>query len=393
MEPLPPPCHHQPDLRFGLAAALLLGVILASPPATKAAEIPVVAVVPVTRGEIYREVAFDAELRPYKEIELHARATGYLDKMLVDAGDVVKEGQLIAELDVPELEFDLQNAEAAERRAKAGVESATAAYQEANLALTRLESADKAQPNLIAKQDVDSARLRDQSVKAALNAAREEQNVAAASTKRFQTLLSYTKITAPFDGVITRRYSDPGSLIQAGTSSASLPLVRLSQVDLLRVAFPVSVSYVASVKVGDEALIRIPSLRKEFSGQITRASQKVETSTRTMEAQIDLPNPDRALIAGVYATVMLKIDRRNDALILPLEAVTREKSTASVFLITKENKIEARNITAGTESPTHLEIVDGLAEGDLVMVGSRAQFFHGQSVQPKQVELPTLDHP
>jgi RND family efflux transporter MFP subunit len=356
-----------------------------------AAETPIVAVVPVATGEIYRNVTFDAELRPYKEIELYARATGYLDQILVDAGDAVQEGQLIAQLDVPELQFDLQNAEAAERRAKAGVENASAAYQEAHLTLTRLEAADKAQPNLIAKQDLDTARLREQAAQAALNAAREEQNVANASMNRFQTLLNYTKITAPFEGVITHRYSDPGALIQAGTSSGSRPLVRLSQVDLLRVAFPVSVSYVASVKVSDEALIRVPSLKKEFQGKISRVSQRVETSTRTMEAQIDLPNADLSLTPGVYATVLLKIDRRNNARILPLEAVTREKGTSSVYLITKENKIEARNIQTGTESPTHIEVVDGLAEGDLVMVGSRAQFYHGQSVQPKQVELPTLD--
>lgn len=368
-----------------------LFLVLVVPGLSTAADAPTVAVVPVTKGEIYREVSFDAELRPYKEIELHARATGYLDKMAVDAGDVVKEGQLIAALDVPELKFDLQNAEATERRAKADMEKATAAYEEAHLALTRLESADKAQPNLIAKQDIDSARLRDQSAKAALNSAKEEQNVAAASTKRFQTMLDYTQISAPFAGVITRRYSDPGSLIQAGTSSGTMPLVRLSQVDLLRVAFPVSVSYVAGVKVGDEAEIRIPAMGKKFPGKITRISQKVETATRTMEAQIDLPNADNSLIAGVYATVVLKIDRRSDARVLPIEAVARDKGTASVYLITKENKIEARNITVGTESPTHLEIKEGLAEGDLVMVGSRAQFSHGQSVQPKQVELPTLD--
>ncbi|MGV3660167.1 MAG: efflux RND transporter periplasmic adaptor subunit [Prosthecobacter sp.] len=370
----------------------LLLAALAAAVTCHAADTPIVAVVPVTQGEIYREVSFDAELRPYKEIELHARATGYLDKMLVDAGDVVKEGQLIAALDVPELQFDLQNAQATERRVKADMEKFTAAFEEAHLALTRLESADKAQPNLIAKQDIDSARLRDQSAKAALNSAKEEQNVAAASTKRFQTMLDYTQISAPFAGVITRRYSDPGSLIQAGTSSGSHPLVRLSQVDLLRVAFPVSVSYVAGVKVGDEAEIRIPSLRKNFAAKISRVSQKVETSTRTMEAQIDLPNADNSLIAGVYATVVLKIDRRNNALVLPVEAVARDKGTASVYLINKENKIEAKNITVGTESPTHLEVVEGLAAGDLVMVGSRAQFSHGQSVQPKQVSLPTLDN-
>lgn len=383
---LPSPSFSPPGRRLlgGVLAALAVGALAA-------ADVPTVAVVPVTTGEIYREVSFDAELRPYKEIELHARATGYLDKMLVDAGDVVKEGQLIAALDVPELTFDLQNAEATERRTKADMEKFTAAYDEAHLALTRLESADKAQPNLIAKQDVDSARLRDQSAKAALESAKEEQNVAAASTKRFKAMLGYTQISAPFEGVITRRYQDPGALIQAGTSSGSLPLVRLSQVDLLRVAFPVSVSYVAGVKVGDEAEIRIPSPGKKFTARISRVSQKVETATRTMEAQIDLPNKDNALIAGVYATVVLKIDRRNDALVLPVEAIARDKGTASVYLVNKENKIEAKNIIVGTESPTHLEVKEGLAAGDLVMVGSRAQFSHGQTVQPKQVELPTLD--
>ena len=129
------PCHlpSLAALRTGLLFIVIAGA------AAIAADVPIVAVVPVKKGEIYREVAFDAELRPYKEIELHARATGYLDKMLVDAGDAVKEGQMIAELDVPELKFDLQNAEATERRAKAEMEKATAAYEEAHLALTRLD--------------------------------------------------------------------------------------------------------------------------------------------------------------------------------------------------------------------------------------------------------------
>lgn len=374
--------------RFLMLAACLLrggGMPVAG------AETPVVAVVPVERAEIYREVSFDAELRPYQEIELHARATGYLDKMLVDAGDVVKEGQLIAALDVPELKIDLQNAQAMQRRAAAQVAQAQAGYEEAHLALTRLEGADKAQPNLIARQDLDSARLKDQSAMALLNAAKEESVVAETTARRFQTLLDYTQITAPFAGVITRRYSDPGSLIQAGTSSGSQPLVRLSQTNRLRVAFPVSVSYVSGVKVGDEAVIRIPSLGKVFQAKISRISQKVETATRTMEAQVDLSNEDGSLIAGVYANVVLKLDRHAGALVLPLEAVAREKGAASVFLVTKGNTLEARNITAGTESPTRLEIKEGLAEGDLVMVGSRAQFSNGQSVEPKRVELPKMD--
>ena len=350
-----------------------------------------VAAVAVAKGDVWREVAFDAELRPYQEVELHARATGYLDKMMVDAGDAVKEGQLIAALDVPELKFDLQNAQATQRRAAAEVQRVKAAYDEAHLELTRLQAADKAQPNLIAGQDMDSARLKDASAKASLDVATEESNVTASSVKKFQTMLDYTQIEAPFAGVITRRYSDVGSLIQAGTSSGSQPLVRLSQTDKLRVAFPVSVSYVAAVKEGDEAEVRIPALGQSFKGKISRISQKVETATRTMEAQVDLPNPGGKLIAGVYATVVLKMDRKSSALVLRVEAVAREKSGSTVFLITADKKLESRAVTVGTESPTRLEIASGLAEGDLVMVGSRAQFSAGQAVEPKIVELPKMD--
>src|SRR6186997_1091548 len=124
---------------------------------------PVVAAVPVTKGEVWREVTFDAELRPYQEVELHARATGYLEKIVVDAGDMVKEGQLIAELDSPELKFDLQNAQAVQRRSQAEVERVKASSEGAHLELTRLQGAAQAQPELIAKQDMDSTRLKDAS--------------------------------------------------------------------------------------------------------------------------------------------------------------------------------------------------------------------------------------
>jgi RND family efflux transporter MFP subunit len=352
---------------------------------------PIVGAVSVAKGDVWREVTFDAELKPYQEVELHARATGYLDKMLVDAGDAVKQGQMIAVLDAPEVQIDLQNAQAEHRRSQAEIERVKAAHEAAQLELTRLESAAKAQPALIARQDMDSARLKAASAKAALDVATEEANVSESSVKRFQTMLGYTKIEAPFAGIITRRYSDPGSLIQAGTSSGSHPLVRLSQVDRLRVTFPVSSSYVAAVKVGDDAEVRVSVLGQSFQAKIARISQKVETATRTMEAQVDLPNPGGKLTAGMYATVALKVDRKNSALVLPVEAVTREKTGSTVFLITSEKKLESRAVTVGTETPTRLEIATGLVEGDLVMVGSRAQYSPGQLVEPKVVELPKMD--
>lgn len=335
-----------------------------------------VAAVPVARGDIFREVSFDAELRPYQEIELHARATGYLEKILVDAGDEVKEGQPIAVLDVPELRNDLTRGQAALRRAEA-------TYKEAHLNYSRLTKVSQSQTDLVPQQDLDVAEAKDAASAAALAEVKSD-------VEKFGTLEGYTRINAPFTGVITKRYSDPGALIQAGTSTGSMPLVKLSQIDRLRVTFPVSVSYVAGIKVGADAKVIVPSLKKTFTGKIARISQKVETATRTMEAQIDLPNPERMMIAGVYATVVVQCDRKDNALLLPVEAVVRDHGTATVFLINREKKLESRTVTVGTESPTRIEVSGGLAEGDLVMIGSRAQFAAGQQVEPKRVQLPAM---
>jgi RND family efflux transporter MFP subunit len=157
------------------------------------------------------------------------------------------------------------------------------------------------------------------------------------------------------------------------------------------VTFPISASYVASVKPGDEAEVRISVLGQTLKAKVSRISQKVETATRTMEAQIDVPNPDGKLTAGLYATVALKIDRRSSTLLLPVEAVAREKTGSTVFLITPQKKLESRVVTIGTETPTRVEIANGLSEGDLVVIGSRAQFSPGQGVEPKIVELPKMD--
>src|ERR1043165_6115111 len=253
---------------------------------------PTVAAVKVARGELAQSVTFDAELRPFQEIDLHAKVSGFLDKLNVDAGDRVEAGQAIGTIEIPELKAELDYALASERRSQA-------ANQEAHLSFTRLKTAADSQRGLISEQDLDIAKARDLSAEAA----RAE---AQANVKKYRTMLDYTHITAPFAGVVTKRYVNTGALIQAGTTSSAVPLVRLSQNDKLRVGFPISLSFVARVKMGDPVEIRLPSAGKSLTGSVARFSRKVETATRTMEAEVDLPNADLALIPGVYATVVLK---------------------------------------------------------------------------------------
>jgi RND family efflux transporter MFP subunit len=378
-----------PDWRMACVAIVLFlvpgGICRAddAPNATKT----VVSAIKIVRGQVAQEASFEAELRPFQEIELHAKVTGYLETLTVDAGDQVKAGQLLATLDVPELKNDLEHAVAVERRCKAEIDRAQAAFDESHVSYTRLTAAEAAQPRLFAPQDLDIGKARDQSAQANLVAAREQASIAASDVKKYQTMLNYSQISSPFSGVISKRFADPGALIQAGTSSGTVPLVRLSQNDKLRISFPVSLSFVSLVKVGGPADVRIPSLGKTFPATISRFSRRVENSTRTMDVEVDLPNPDLLLTPGIYATVVLKLNQRDHVLFAPMEAVARDKKPPTVYLINKEGKIEERVVKIGMETPTRLEIVSGLEENDLVVFGGRAQIKPGQSVESKLIEL------
>jgi RND family efflux transporter MFP subunit len=299
-------------------------------------------------------------------------------------GDRVTNGQLLATLEIPELNDDLEHALAVERRSEEEVKKSEAEHEQAHLAYTRLAAVEKARPNLVAQQDIDLAQAKDRAEEAGLETAKRQVQVATADVKKLRTMLNYSRIPAPFDGVITKRFSDPGALIH-GTGSSSSPLVRLSQNDRLRLVFPVSEAFVSLIKIGDPVEIRVQSPSKIFTGAISRFTRKVETATRTMEVEADVPNPDLLITPGMYASVALVLEHRANALVVPVEAVSRQK-TSTVFLINKDKQIEERTIQVGLETPNRLEVLGGLAENDLVMVGSRTQVKPGQKVEPKMIE-------
>lgn len=353
-----------------------------------AAHPPVVAVMSVGRDDIAREISFDSELRPFQEVELHARVSGYLETLKVDAGDMVKEGQLLASLDVPELKLEVAHAQATERRTRAEIDRAKAAYEEAHMAYTRLVNTDKAQPRLIAAQDIDAASARNRSAEAALEAAKEQANVASADVQRLSTMLDYSKMTAPFSGVITKRYLDCGALIQAGTSSGSLPLLRLSQQDKLRLVIPVSLSLAPNIKVGNTVKIHISTIDRALVGTVSRFSRKVDSATRTMDTEVDVPNADLSLIPGMYATATLELQQHPKAIVVPHEAIARGKSgAATLYIVTKDNRIEERPVTLGLETALKMEVLSGVSENELVLVGSRSLVTPGQIVQPKMLTV------
>ena len=360
---------------MGVAALVAIVLMLTSRPGkavSDATSAPSVAVVKVTREDLAREIKIPAEFRPYSEVELHSKVSGYLQQITVDFGDRVKAGQLLATIEIPELKDELDNATATEQKAEAD-------YKNAHLAYSRLLAVNKEHPNLVAQEDLDTAESRDSDTAAAVAAAKAE-------AEKYQTLLDYTKITAPFDGVITRRYTDPGSMIQAGTASQAMPLLRLSDNYRLRLDFPVSVDYVQSIHVGDPVDVRIESLGgKTLTGKISRFTDRVDETTRTMTVEMDVPNPKLELIPGMYATVVLKADQRPHAVAIPTEAIRGDKMT--VYVVNAENEVEQRTVTLGLETPTKFEVLSGLKEGELVLLNNFAGIKPGQKVEPKLVNL------
>lgn len=358
-----------------IAAALVLIVLLRAwqgraPRAATAAPIPVVQVARADREDLFKEITVPAEFRPYTEVELHAKVSGYVKEMNVDIGDRVKAGQLLAVLEVPELHDDFDHAVANERRAQA-------VYRDAHLAYTRLVAVNKDRPNLIAQQDLDTAEAHDATAQGGLEEAK-------ADVEKYQTMVSYTRIVAPFDGVITKRYADPGSLIQAGTTSntQAMPLVRVSNNMLLRLDFPVSVDYVHGIHQQTPLQVRVESLgSRVLTGKIARLSDKVDDSTRTMIAEMEVPNPSLEVVPGMYASVVLKVDEHPQALAIPIEALPA--GGGSVLLVDASGKIEERAVKLGLETQTRYEVLGGLKVGDMVVTGNRGQLVVGQKVEPR----------
>ena len=339
-------------------------------PTASDGRIPAVAVAKVARRDLYKELTIQAEFRPYQEVELYAKVAGYLKAINVDFGDRVKAGDAIAEIEVPELRDELHRAIATEQRAEAD-------HRDGHLDYVRLLGVNRTQPNLVAQQDLDAAEARDRSTEAAVAAAKAER-------ERCQTLVGYTQIIAPFDGVVTARYADPGALIQTASSSQtqSLPLIRLSENQRLRLDFPVSVSYADEMEVGDPVEIVLEGSGRRLTEPITRFTRRIAMATRTMDTEVEVPNPDLKLIPGMYATVNLHLQNRPGALALPVEAVSPIGSP-TVYWVDRVGEIEEQPVKLGIEGPEYYEVLSGLIDGEQVVIGSRAGLHPGQKVLPK----------
>ncbi len=352
----------------------------------------------VGRHDLTRELDVAAEFRPFQEVEVHAKVAGYLKSIAVDVGDHVAAGQVVAVLEVPEFGEELAHATATERRteldvvrSRSEVKRTEATYLMRKVAYERLQAVSKARPNLVAQQEVDSsaAQYREaegqwESAKAALAATEQQVNVSSATKERVRTMMNYLKITAPFAGVVTKRYAHPGAMIQAGTASQTqaMPVVRISQIHHLRLVLPVPESAVSRVKLGGAVEVRVDALQQVFQGRVARFNDRLDAATRTMETEVDIDNRTGVILPGMFGTATIVLETRAGALAAPVQAVSGHNTKPAVMVV-KDGVLEERAVTLGMETPALVEILTGVGEGELVVTGNRSGLRVGQRVETK----------
>jgi RND family efflux transporter MFP subunit len=361
--------------------------------------VPVVPAAKVVRTDLRNSITLTAEFEPYYEVDVMAKEAGYIQHMLVDIGDRVQPGQLLATLEIPELQADLvkaksdvQTASAERAVARGDLQRAQAGAQIAQLSYGRIQDVSKKEPGLVPLQEVDVARSHNLEADAQVSAA--QQRVEAAES-RYQSvvaglaheaaLVEYTRIVAPFRGVVTQRYASQGSMIQAGISSQTqaMPVVKVSQNDLLRLMLPVPEANVSSIHNGQHVSVLVPALNRTFDGTVTRFADRVQMSTRTMTAEVDVKNPQLTLIPGMYAQVTLGTAEAKDANAVPPGAVDGTGDNQRLFVVDNDGVVRVRKAVTGIQSPQYIQILSGANSGDVVITGSHSGLHDGQKVQPR----------
>ncbi len=384
-----------------IAAAALLMVRALRDASAKETEQParLAPVVLAARGPLENVITLSGEFRPFQEVDVHAKVAGYIQKIFVDVGDKVRAGQELAILEVPELNAEVMGAQAdirrsqdAIHRAQSEIERAESTHRAYHAAYTRLKEASEARPGLIAEQELDDAMAKDRetdaqisSTRAALAESQNQLGMAQATLDRLSALQAYSHITAPFAGVVTKRYADTGSLIQAGTASntQAMPVVQLAEWSLLRLVIPVPESAVSQLHLGSVVQVHVSALNQDFQGRVARFADALNDETRTMHTEIDVENPKNTLTQGMYAEVKLGLQQKKDALTVPIEAVVQGGNEHYVLVLDSQNRVQKRDVELGEQTSTTVEILRGLSEKERVISAGQSDYQIGEVVKPK----------
>lgn len=392
------------QLLIGSTAAFAAMVFSLSGCRSKAVPEAPVLTVPVAtaaNATLENDLVLSAEFRPYQEVDVMAKIAGYVKAIRVDLGDHVLQNSVLATLEVPEVQDDVAKAKAGLAAAEADIVTAQAAVQRANagadiasLSFKRIQEVATRDRGLVPRQEIDVAHARELEANAQLASAKsslaadEQKKIQAGSEyRRAIAMLQYATIRAPFNGVVTKRYANTGSMIQAGISSQSqaMPVVKLAQNDVLRLVLPVPVNHVAGIKNGQLVDVNVVSANRKLQGKVTRYADSVQMATRTMDTEVDVPNPDGSLVPGMYAEVHLHLAARPNVLSVPLDAVDGLGTSSQQAYVVRDGVIHLAQVKVGLQTPSRVEVLSGLQAGDKVIVGRHTGLSDGQKVDAQPV--------
>jgi RND family efflux transporter MFP subunit len=392
---------------FPVLAAIVACDFKSQHPNANSAEIPSARVAAAMRGDIAHTLSLAGQFQPYQVVDVHPKVTGFMVKINVDIGDRVHKGETLAVLEVPELNaqlkgtvFEMQRAKDDLLRTQHEIKRAEAIHSALHADYERLLETSKAQPGLIAQQELDDAQSKDLSSESQVDAtkaeaagAQQHAEVAHTDNDRVQALQNYTNVVAPLDGVIVWRYADTGALIQSGTNSneQDIPIVRLSQSGLLRLRMPIPENDVQFVHIGDLMKVRVDAIGRSFTGKIVRFTRDVNFETRTMETEIDVENQDLSISPGMYANTEMQLGHAENVVTIPVEALVLSGSQETVYLLDGSNHIRTRNVEVGLRGSKLAEIKSGLEAGDRVILGAQDKYSEGQQVSPIFTPEPASD--
>lgn len=369
---------------------------------------PAAQVAVVKRGNIDQILTLAGQFQPYQVIDVHPKVSGFIRHIYVDIGDRVHQGQTLAVLEVPELQAQLAGTVSEVARSNDEIERAQHEVQRAESThgalhadYQRLADTSKAQPGLIAQQELDDAQAKDLSseadvdaAKAALSAAEKGLEVAKDDNQRVSAIAGYTKVVAPLDGIIIWRYADTGALIQSGINSNNqdLPIVKLAQSGVMRLRLPVPEAYVRYVHMGDPIRVYVDALGRSFQGKVVRFTRDLNFETRTMETEVDVPNKDLTIDSGMYANVLMRLAHADNVATVPVGAlVLRQGGQQQVYVLDAGNHVHIRDVQEGIRGSQLAAITSGLEPGDRVITASQAKYAEGQTVTPVVADTPASE--
>jgi RND family efflux transporter MFP subunit len=321
---------------------------------------------------------------PLMEAALFARATGYVSKRLVDIGDVVEAGQLLAEISAPDIDDQLEQAKANLELSRANLVNAQANSKLAQQTLKREQGLVRT--DSVSAQELETAQATAESTAAQVASSLASIHVNEATVKQFADLQSFQKITAPFPGVITARHVETGDLITA--DSTARELFHLMRTDILRVFVNVPQTFAAGVNIGQSAAVyRREDPEKQYAGKVTRTSDALDPNTRTLLTQVDVPNPNNTLRPGMYLQVKFDFNRKIYPLMIPAAALATRTQGQRVAVLDAEQRVHYRDVRLGRDYGAEIQVLAGLTEGEQVVVHPGDDLPEGTVVEP--IPLPT----